>query len=64
MSTKVGDHFGRHESTPPLYFFRMVRYLGGVRKYIACEPSSKTFAGLKERFCSAVLPMQRGRVAV
>ena len=24
------------------------RRLGGVRKYIACEPSSKTFAGLEE----------------
>lgn len=26
-----------------------LRRLGGVRKYIACEPSSKTFAGLQER---------------
>ena len=24
------------------------RRLGGERKYIACEPSSKTFAGLEE----------------
>ena len=24
------------------------RRLAGVRKYIACEPSSKTFAGLEE----------------